>query len=105
MSRLGPWLVGALGLLMLLAGVGVFALANTAGFGWTAYTAGYAPLEPGAYSRSFSPAFSEGVVLWTRGHMLGAGLAVAGLLVLVGLGGWLLGRHGAESGPPPEPVG
>lgn len=99
MSRTRPWLVGALGLLLLVAGVVVFALANSAGFGWTAYTGSYAPLAPDAYSSSLTLTLSDGVVLWTRGHALGAGLAAAGLMVLVGLGGWLLGRRGAHPRP------
>ena len=32
-------------------------------------------------------------VMWTRGHLLGAGLVVLGLLVLVGVGGWWIGRR------------
>jgi hypothetical protein len=32
-------------------------------------------------------------VLWTGQHLLGAGLLVLGLLVLAGVGGWLLGRR------------
>jgi hypothetical protein len=94
-----PWLVGALGGVLLVAGVIVFAVANSAGVGWTAYTAGYAPLEPviDAY-RSDLVLFSDGAVLWTPRHALGAGLAGLGLLVLVGLGGWLLGRRSARPG-------
>jgi hypothetical protein len=92
-----PWLVGGLGALLLVGGIAVFALANSAGFGWTAYTASYAPLEPeDAYSSALSLTFSDGAVLWTRGHLLGAGLALLGLLVLVGLGGWFLGRRAAR---------
>ena len=98
MRRAGPWLVGALGAVLLVAGIVVFALADAAGFGWTAYTASYAPLEADAYSSELSLTFSEGSVLWSGQHALGAGSVVAGLLVLVGLGGWLLGRRSARSG-------
>ena len=97
MRRAGPWLVGALGIVLLVVGIVVFALANSADFGWTAYTSSYAPLEPeDAYSSSLSLTFSDGAVLWSRGHLLGAGSALLGLLVIVGLGGWLLGRRSAR---------
>jgi hypothetical protein len=36
-------------------------------------------------------------VLWTAGHLIGAALAVAGLLMLVEIGGWALGRRSATS--------
>jgi hypothetical protein len=88
-----PWVVGALGGVLLLAGVVVFAVANSAEFGWTAYTASYAPLEPAVDAGPVGVTFSEGAVLWSPQHALGAGLAVLGLLVLVGLGGWVLGRR------------
>ena len=93
MRRRGPWLVGALGVLLLVAGIVVFAFANSADFGWTAYT----PLEADAYTSYLSLTFSDGAVLWTRHHALGAGLVLAGALVLVGLGGWVLGRRTGRS--------
>ncbi len=96
MSRRLPWLVGGLGALLLAGGIAAFALANQAGFGWTAYTAGYAPLQPGEEPVELDVTFAEGSVLWSGQHALGAGLAVLGLLVLVGLGGWLLGRRSAR---------
>ena len=96
MKRL-PWVVGALGVLLVVGGIVIFALANAAGFGWTTYTASYAPLEPDAYSSQLSLTFSDGSVLWSGQHALGAGCVVAGLLVLVGLGGWLLGRRTGRS--------
>jgi heme/copper-type cytochrome/quinol oxidase subunit 1 len=88
------WLVGGVGVLLLVAGVGVFALANAAGAGDVGWAA-YAPLEPDAYSSQLTLTFSDGAVLWTGQHAVGAGLVVLGLLVLVGLGGWLLGRRSA----------
>ena len=93
MRRAVPWIAGLLGAGLLTAGVVVFVVANSSDFGWTAYTASYAPLEPAdAYDSTLQLTFSDGAVLWSRRHLLGAGLAVAGLLVLAALGGWLLGR-------------
>ena len=93
MRRALPWLVGALGGALVLAGVVVFALANSAGVGWTAYTASYAPLERAGDAGAVGLTFSEGAVLWVPQHALGAGLVVLGLLVLVGLAGWVFGRR------------
>jgi hypothetical protein len=82
-----------------VAGVAVFAVANSSDVGWTAYPGSYTPFEPddGA-SESELFLFSDGAVLWTRQHALGAPLAVLGLLVLVGLAGWLAGRRSSSSG-------
>jgi hypothetical protein len=88
------WAVGGVGVLLLVAGVGVFAMANAPGAGDVGWAA-YAPLEPDAYSSRLTLTFGDGAVLWTGQHAVGAGLAVLGLLVLVGLGGWLLGRRSA----------
>jgi hypothetical protein len=101
MRRALPWVVGASGAALLVAGVVVFALANSAGFGWTAYTASDAPLEPGAFTSDLTLTFSDGAVLWSWTHAFGAGLVVLGLLVLVGLGGWFLGRRSAGRAMPP----
>jgi hypothetical protein len=100
------WASGFLGLALVLGGVVVFALANgalggPADFGWTTYSGSYAPLEarpPGAYESALF--LSDGwSVFWTGWHLLGAALAVLGLLVLAGLGGWLLGlRSGRQAG-------
>ena len=98
MRRPWVWLL-ALGGVLVVAGAGLFALANsakTADFGWSAYM----PLQPGdpAPYRSELLLFPDGSVLWTPQHALGAGLIVVGLLLLVGTGGWLLGRR---AGPRP----
>ena len=91
-----PWITGGLGLAVALFGIAVFAAANRHGspadFGWYAY----APLEPGAgpYSSSWEIVFGSDSwrVLWTGGHLLGAGFVVLGLLLLAWSGGFLLGR-------------
>ena len=97
------WAVGALGALLCAAGVVVFALANRVPTGWTAYTGSYQPLMPDdAHQSDFSIAFTDGwTVLWTGGHLAGALLVMAGLLVLAGLAGWLLGRRTAPGASPP----
>jgi hypothetical protein len=99
MTRGLPWLVAAMGAVLLGSGVLVFAVANTPDVGWTAYTAAYAPLEPGAFQSDLQLAFADGSILWTPQHALGAGFAVLGLLVLVGLGGCFLGRRSAHRTP------
>jgi heme/copper-type cytochrome/quinol oxidase subunit 1 len=93
--RVLPGAVTVLGAALLTAGVVVFAVANRSGaptdFGWTAY----APLEPQvAYQSELTLSFGDRwTVLWTGTHLLGAVLAVVGLLVLAGVAGWLLGRR------------
>jgi hypothetical protein len=99
MRRAVPWLVVGLGAVLIAAGAAVFAAANrgaadfgAADFGWSSY----APLEQTerAYRSAITYTFSDGTtVLWTGQHLLGAGLIVLGLLVLTGVGGWLLGRR------------
>jgi len=97
MRRRVPALLAVLGSGLVLAGVVVFAVANSsrapADFGWTAYT----PLaEESAYRSSLVVSFDDGwTVLWTGGHLLGALLAGLGLLVLTALGGWWFGRRSA----------
>ncbi len=55
------------------------------------------PDEPPAYQSELL-LLTDGTVLWNRQHAIGAGLAVLGLLVLAGLGGWFLGRRTARTG-------
>ena len=90
MRRALPWLVAGFGAVLAVAGVLVFAAANRGpqDFGWSSY----APLQEAATDYTNAVIFSDGAVLWTREHLLGAGLLVLGLLVLTGAGGWLLGR-------------
>ena len=96
MSRALPWVPAGLGAALLVAGIALFWLANTMPSGWTAY----APLEPGdpgPYVSGLGVTFDDGgTVLWTGQHLLGAALAVLGLLVLTGAGGWALGRRGGR---------
>jgi hypothetical protein len=95
MRRALPWVLAGLGAALLVAGIALFWLANIAplgGSGWVAY----APLEPGdpqPYTSSLTVTFDDWSVSWGRQHVLGALLAVGGLLVLAGVGGWLLGRR------------
>ena len=101
MRRVLPWAVAAAGIALAVAGVVLFALANTrppeGDFGWTTY----APLEPGdpvPYRSELTLTGDQWAVTWTGGHVLGAALLVLGLLTLAGLGGWLLGlRRGRSS--------
>ena len=88
MRRFAPGTIAALGLGLLIAGVVVFAVANSSGappdFGWTSY----GTLEPGtAYGSSLTLSFGDRwTVLWTGVHLLGALLVVFGLLVLTAVG-------------------
>ena len=88
MRRALPWLVAGLGVVLAAGGVALFWATNLSGgggVGWAAYaplTAGD-PVPPGAGWQ----------VVWTRGHLVGAVLVGAGLLVLAAVGGWLLGRR------------
>jgi cytochrome b subunit of formate dehydrogenase len=86
-----PWILTGLGAALLVTGVALFWLANLQPAGWTAYSASSAPLA--AYRSSLTVSFDGGSVLWTGRHLLAAGLAVLGLLVLAAVGGWLLGRR------------
>ena len=98
MKRALPAVLALLGAVLVGAGVAVFKLTNTRR--WTAYDGSYAPLEPGsAYESRLTLSFDRPwTVLWTGGHLLGALLAVTGLLVLAATAGWWLGRRGARSG-------
>jgi hypothetical protein len=98
MRRALPAALGALGGALLAAGVAVFWATNTRR--WTVYDGSYAPLRPGsAYESSLTLGVDDGWrVLWTTGHLVGALLAVGGLLVLAATGGWWLGRRAAGHG-------
>lgn len=92
---------GVLGLLLCAAGAVVFTLATRGGTttdaGWTAYTP-LGPTDLAAYRSVLTLNFSDRwTMLWTGGHLLGAALAVVGLLLLAGVGGWALGRRSARS--------
>ena len=89
MSRGLPWAVAVLGLSSVVGGVVLFVVGNQPGdFGWTAY--GPAPSD--AYRSTLELTFDDGTaVLWTQTSVLGAVLAVLGLLLLAGLAGWVIG--------------
>jgi heme/copper-type cytochrome/quinol oxidase subunit 1 len=93
-----PWLVAGIGAALAVAGVLVFAVANRgpADFGWSSY----APLQETQSAYVSAVTFSAGSVLWTGQHLLGAGLLVAGLLVLTGALAWLLGRRAGRRETP-----
>ncbi|WP_156119084.1 hypothetical protein [Modestobacter caceresii] len=102
MRRAAPRLVLALGAVLCALGVALFWRANRPGppadGGWAAYTP--LPAET-AYQSRLTLSFDDDrwAVLWTAGHVLGAVLVVAGLLVLSALAGWLLGRRRAGRRP------
>jgi hypothetical protein len=97
MRRTLPWAVALLGLLLVAGGVAVFVVGSRpADFGWSAY----APLPPvpDAYRSGLQLTFDDGpAVLWTRTAALGAGIVGAGLLVLAGLVGWVVGLRSARN--------
>jgi heme/copper-type cytochrome/quinol oxidase subunit 1 len=97
--RAGPWLITVLGAALIVAGVVVFAAAHSGSgdFGWSAYV----PLSQTQERSRNAVTFANGViVLWTGQHLVGAGLLVLGVLVLVGAGGWLLGRRAGRRSAP-----
>jgi heme/copper-type cytochrome/quinol oxidase subunit 1 len=95
MRRALPWSTAALAVALLVAGVVLFATtdpARPADFGWYAYQP--LPAESsGPYSSTLTLTFDDGSVLWSDGQLLGAGLVVAGLLLLAVLAGWAVGRR------------
>jgi len=98
MRRALPWLVGSLGVVLVEAGIAVFAAANRqpTDFGWSAY----APLQPTQTTLDTYTYADGAIVLWTGEHLLGAGLLVLGVLVLTGVGAWLLGHRAGRRATP-----
>jgi heme/copper-type cytochrome/quinol oxidase subunit 1 len=95
-----PGIVAGLGVVLVLTGIAVFAAANRGAppdFGWSSY----APLTKAVGPYQSGITFSDGAVLWTGEHLLGAGLVVLGGLALAGTGGWLLGRRSGRRTVPP----
>ena len=99
MRRALPWAVAVLGAALAVAGVAVFWWTNTRSPTVT-HDGSYAPLLPAdsAYESRLTLTFDGGAVLWETGHLVGAGLLVAGALVLAAAGGWALGRRSARGG-------
>ncbi|MGX5657060.1 hypothetical protein ACWKWC_19965 [Geodermatophilus nigrescens] len=93
MRRALPWAVAALGPALVVTGIAVFWWTSAHPVppsGWGAY----APLEAdAAYESRSTLTVDSGWVSWSGGHLTGAGLAVAGALVLAATGGWALGRR------------
>lgn len=93
MRRALPWLLAGLGVVLVETGIAVFAAAihgpGGADFGWSSY----APLQPTQTPLETYTFVDPATVLWTGQHLLGAVLLVLGLLALVGVVGWLLGRR------------
>ena len=106
MRRPALWPAPALGALLCAAGAAVLGRAEAAApddFGWFAYS------PPGvdiAYDSDLLASFDDPwPLLWTGGHLLGVGLLVAGLLVLGGWAGRLLGRRWGVRGRPAVALG
>ena len=94
MRRLLPGLLALAGFGFPLAGVIVFNLANQPSQHVGPSTALLEPVPEGAYQSALTFTYGDRwTVTWTSGHLFGAGLVVLGLLVLVGVGGWWIGRR------------
>jgi hypothetical protein len=93
MRRALPWVLVGLGAVLIETGVALFAAANRgparADFGWSAYM----PLQPTRDPHDAFTFVDTATVWWTQQHLLALGLVVLGLLALVGVGSWLLGRR------------
>jgi hypothetical protein len=94
-----PWAVAVLGAALAVAGV--------AAFWWTTtrhptvtHDGSSAPLLPvdSASESTLTRTSGGGSVLWESGHLVGAGLLVAGALVLAAVSGWALGRRSTRRG-------
>lgn len=92
MSRSAPWLVAGLGLLLVVAGAVVFAVAD--GAREVVYEGSYEPLSTSAYSGTLGVS-SDDAVVWTRAHVAGLGLAATGTVLLAAVGGRWSGRRGS----------
>jgi hypothetical protein len=89
-----PGVLALAGFGLVLAGVIVFDLANRPSHDVGRSSAMLEPMPDGAYQSVITVTYGDRwTVLWTGGHLLGAGLVVLGLLVLVGVGGWWFGRR------------
>lgn len=80
-GRIGVWVLLGAAVALVAIGGGVLLFAPVS-FGWTAY----APLSGASFS---------GMYPLTPERAVGAGLAAAGLLLAVAVGGWAVGRRSA----------
>lgn len=80
------WVLLGAGVVLVVVG-GSTLLFSPVSYGWFAYS----PLSSSTSDGSF--AFVGGMYPMTTERAIGATCAVAGLLLLVGLGGWVLGRR------------
>ena len=96
MSPALPRVVAGLGAVLVLVGL---AVALTSGRDpVTTYTGSYSPLEADdvdAYQSVLTLTY-DATIRWTVGQLVGAGLLVAGLLLLTAVGGWVAGRRTAR---------
>jgi hypothetical protein len=94
-----PWAVAVTGAALAVAGITVFWWTNTRPPTVT-HDGSYTPLLPAesAHERTLTVTSDGGSVLWDPGHLVGAGLLVAGALLLAAVGGWALGRRSAHRG-------
>jgi hypothetical protein len=88
-----PWLVAALGGALVVVGLTLFDIAA-----WFVDSDDATVV----YSGSYGPLPDDTVVMWTARQLAGLGLTALGLLLLTGLGGWLLGSR-ASSGRAARP--
>jgi hypothetical protein len=102
MRRAAPLLMAGAALGLVVVGVAVFAVADRRPVEpFAAYSGSYEPLpETFPADSSLVVTAAEDAVLWTGGHVLGAGLVVMALLVMAAIGGWSLGRRRQSSRTP-----
>ncbi|SFT72373.1 hypothetical protein SAMN05660657_02635 [Geodermatophilus amargosae] len=99
MRRALPCAVAVTGAALAVAGITVLWWTNTQAPTVT-HDGSHAPLllAGSAHESTLTVTSDGGSVLWDPGHLVGAGLLVAGALVLAAVGGWALGRRSARRG-------
>ncbi|MEN0085305.1 MAG: hypothetical protein AAGC66_11110 [Leifsonia sp.] len=82
-GRIGMWVLLGAAIVLILVGAGLLASAPVPStFGWYAYS----PLSDSAFS-------AAGTYAITPERAAGGGIAIVGLLLLVGVLAWVLGRR------------